>query len=64
MAGGRRVPEGGEVTADELTVICAWCERLIRGWLDVKGKPKPPVSHGCCKACAEKVRKQWEAERP
>ncbi len=34
-----------------LTVICSWCKKVMR-----KGDQEPgaPVSHGCCRACAQK----------
>ena len=38
----------------ELTVICAWCRKLLMiGQMGVK-----PVSHGICEECAEKFTRE------
>jgi hypothetical protein len=36
-------------------VVCSWCGRHLSGPVDA-----PLVSHGCCKACAERVMAQWK----
>lgn len=37
-----------------LLLICAWCGVTIR-------QGSGPVSHGCCRECADKILKQMEA---
>lgn len=52
---GRRLSKG------DVRRICAWCKRVLDG----KGPVKPGevISHGICKACADKVvrgsKKEW-----
>jgi hypothetical protein len=36
-----------------MTLICAWCKRVMRA-----GDPELPISHGMCPAC----RKKFEQE--
>lgn len=40
--------DSNAVTRDQLTVVCAWCDREMRHG----GKA---ISHGICPACTEKL---------
>lgn len=45
---------GLESVAPVLRLECAWCGTTIRDG-------KLPISHGCCKACSEKLLAQMDA---
>lgn len=46
--GFRMSHDSNAVTRDQLTVVCAWCDREMRHGGKV-------ISHGICPACTEKL---------
>lgn len=34
--------------SEPLKLLCAWCGTVIR-------EGKPPISHGCCRACGDRM---------
>ncbi|MBE7462302.1 MAG: hypothetical protein HS116_02305 [Planctomycetes bacterium] len=44
-------------SAEGVAYVCAWCNRVMRD-----AKAGQVVSHGCCKKCSEKVRRDLSKE--
>ena len=45
-----------------LKVICAWCKKLLRIEEIDTENPNTVISHGICKKCKAKLRKEIENE--